>query len=212
VGKPRDENEGSARQRLLSAAMEQLVERGYRGATAREIARCAGVTEVTLFRLFSTKDDLIVAALQAHAEADHQGPINSTGNLEQDLEALAHNAMAALIGDSAQMIRVLPEVTRLPEAHREIILRDINEGHARVMALLEPYMQSGELDPDLRDDLWSLFFGPLLQRALDAQVGIIRGEFDAHRYAQTFLKGAAGPAYRRRSGRPKRGNQATDSA
>jgi AcrR family transcriptional regulator len=212
VGKPRDGNEGSARQRLLSAAMEVLVERGYRGATAREIAGCARVTEVTLFRLFSTKDDLIVAALQAHAEADRQGPINSTGNLEQDLEALAQTAMAALMGDSAQMIRVLPEVKRLPAAHQEIVLRDINEGHARVMALLEPYMQSGELDPDLRDDLWSVLFGPLLQRALDAQVGIIRGQFDAHRYVQAFLKGAAGPAYRRRSGRQRRRNQATDLA
>ena len=70
---------------------------------------------------------------------------------------------------------------------------------ARVMALLEPYLESGELDPDLRDDLWAVFLGPLMQRALDAQLGIMRGEFDACRYVQRFLKGAGGPAYRRGS-------------
>lgn len=40
--------------RLFQAALELLAERGYRGATTREIARRAGVSEVTLFRRFGS--------------------------------------------------------------------------------------------------------------------------------------------------------------
>ncbi|ULR40773.1 MULTISPECIES: TetR/AcrR family transcriptional regulator [Thermus] len=50
-------------ERLLLAALELLAERGYRGATTKEIARRVGVNEVTLFRRFGSKEALLRAAL-----------------------------------------------------------------------------------------------------------------------------------------------------
>ncbi len=52
------------RARLLNAAARVFAETGYRGATTRRIAQEAGVNEVTLFRHFGSKADLVQAALQ----------------------------------------------------------------------------------------------------------------------------------------------------
>jgi AcrR family transcriptional regulator len=52
------------RQRLIDAATETLNRRGIQGATTREIARRAGVHEVTLFRHFKSKEQLLRAILK----------------------------------------------------------------------------------------------------------------------------------------------------
>ena len=49
----------STRQRLLDAAARVFARSGLDGATTREIAREAKVNEVTLFRHFQTKDNLL---------------------------------------------------------------------------------------------------------------------------------------------------------
>lgn len=49
---------------LLEAAVATFAESGLRGATTRRIAQAAGVNEVTLFRHFRSKDDLIHAGLE----------------------------------------------------------------------------------------------------------------------------------------------------
>jgi AcrR family transcriptional regulator len=56
------------RDALLKAATKVFAEVGSRGATTRRIAQEAGVNEVTLFRHFQSKDDLIQAALQHFAQ------------------------------------------------------------------------------------------------------------------------------------------------
>jgi AcrR family transcriptional regulator len=52
------------RQRLFDAATATLNRRGIQGATTREIARRAGVHEVTLFRHFKSKEQLLRAILK----------------------------------------------------------------------------------------------------------------------------------------------------
>ena len=54
----------SARERLLRAATEVFSERGFQAATTREIAQRAGVNEVTLFRHFRTRRELMRAVVE----------------------------------------------------------------------------------------------------------------------------------------------------
>jgi AcrR family transcriptional regulator len=56
------------RESLLEAALQTFSEVGLRGATTRKIAQAAGVNEVTLFRHFRSKDELIQAALAQFAD------------------------------------------------------------------------------------------------------------------------------------------------
>ena len=51
------------RSRILNAAVSEFAEKGYAGATTRGIAARAGVNEVTLFRHFGTKGELLKAVM-----------------------------------------------------------------------------------------------------------------------------------------------------
>lgn len=59
----RPQPESDTSDRILCAALKLFAERGYAGACTREIAREAGVAEVTLFRHFTSKDKLLEAVL-----------------------------------------------------------------------------------------------------------------------------------------------------
>ena len=53
---------------IFQAVMETISERGYVGATTRQIADTAGVSEVTLFRKYGTKAELVKRAVAALIE------------------------------------------------------------------------------------------------------------------------------------------------
>ena len=52
------------RERILDAAARTFSLEGIQGATTRQIARKAGVNEVTLFRHFKSKEQLLGAVLE----------------------------------------------------------------------------------------------------------------------------------------------------
>lgn len=49
---------------ILNSALNVFVERGYNGATTQEIAREAGISEVTLFRYFKSKRDIFIEVIE----------------------------------------------------------------------------------------------------------------------------------------------------
>ncbi|GAV21847.1 TetR/AcrR family transcriptional regulator [Carboxydothermus pertinax] len=51
-------------QQILEAARNVFIEKGYRGATTVEIAQRAGISEVTLFRYFSSKQDIFMKSIE----------------------------------------------------------------------------------------------------------------------------------------------------
>jgi AcrR family transcriptional regulator len=59
------------RKQLLEAAVRVFAERGFRGATTREIAVAAGVTEAVIFQHFPDKDALYAAILELKSR-EHQ--------------------------------------------------------------------------------------------------------------------------------------------
>ena len=63
------------RSALLDAAISVFAAAGNRGATTRRIAQEAGVNEVTLFRHFRSKDDLIHAALERYVSGIERRPL-----------------------------------------------------------------------------------------------------------------------------------------
>jgi len=62
---------GSSSERLVQAALDMFSRRGM-AATTREIAEAAGVNEVTLFRLFESKDRLLAAVVQEVVRAESE--------------------------------------------------------------------------------------------------------------------------------------------
>ena len=62
---------GTSSERLIEAALEMFSRHGM-AATTREIAEVAGVNEVTLFRLFESKDRLLAAVVREVVRAEHE--------------------------------------------------------------------------------------------------------------------------------------------
>jgi TetR/AcrR family transcriptional regulator len=59
------------RRQLIDAARRVFAERGFRGATTRQIAAAAGVTEALIFQHFPDKDSLYAAILDEQASEPH---------------------------------------------------------------------------------------------------------------------------------------------
>ncbi|MDQ3819751.1 MAG: TetR/AcrR family transcriptional regulator, partial [Acidobacteriota bacterium] len=60
--------EGSERRlSILRAAVRLFSQRGFRGATTKEIAQAAGISEAMVFRHFATKEELFAAILDHKA-------------------------------------------------------------------------------------------------------------------------------------------------
>src|SRR5689334_11485904 len=62
-------NGRASRSAILAAAAEVFAERGYRGTSLTEIANRVGMTQPGLLHHFSTKDQLLLAVVQAHEES-----------------------------------------------------------------------------------------------------------------------------------------------
>jgi AcrR family transcriptional regulator len=104
------------RERLLTAALELFADREYRSVTAAEIAARAGVTEMTFYRHFPSKDSVLVDdpydPLIAQAIADQPATMSA-------LDAALHGVLAAWRAvpspDATAVRERLKIVARTPE-------------------------------------------------------------------------------------------------
>lgn len=80
AGDWRERKKARTRQRLQEEALRLFIERGYEATTVEQIAAAAGVSHMTFFRYFPTKEDvvlsdsydpLLVAAIQARPRSEH---------------------------------------------------------------------------------------------------------------------------------------------
>lgn len=76
------------RARILEAAIEAFAARGYNGASTREIAGAAGVTDPLLFYHFKTKADLYLAAVRDQLEKLGIGLDDALAGVEDPWEQL----------------------------------------------------------------------------------------------------------------------------
>ena len=89
-----------AEQRILEAALKVFATEGYTGATTRKIAEEANVAEVTLFRKFKSKENLLKEVLNKNravfASLDDLFQIQKDVDLETELRFLGKNITKAL--------------------------------------------------------------------------------------------------------------------
>lgn len=68
-GRPRQLDESERRKRLIDAAEHVFLQMGYGAANVDEIARRAGMSKKTIYRVFQTKQDLFAAVIDARKDA-----------------------------------------------------------------------------------------------------------------------------------------------
>jgi AcrR family transcriptional regulator len=75
--RPESHAREDTRARLLAAAARVYAQHGYHGATTRLIALEAGVNEVTLFRIFGSKDALLDEGIHQSSVGEPRTPLAS---------------------------------------------------------------------------------------------------------------------------------------
>src|SRR5512146_1025098 len=115
---------------LLQATLKLISEKGYLGTTTKEIANEAGVTEITLFRNFGSKELLFEEVLKTYTF------LPKLRELLPELEGLSCEEALVLIAtrflltlkDRKSMIKIMySEVTSYPDKIREVYNRFIDE-------------------------------------------------------------------------------------
>ena len=90
----------NAEQRILEAALKVFASEGYTGATTRKIAEEANVAEVTLFRKFKSKENLLKEVLinnrTVFSSLDVLFGVQEDVDLETELRILGKNVAKAM--------------------------------------------------------------------------------------------------------------------
>ncbi|MEV4555491.1 TetR/AcrR family transcriptional regulator [Kitasatospora sp. NPDC049285] len=161
-GRPRDAGRDRA---LLEATLAVLAESGYGGLTTAAVAARAGVSTATLYRRWSSKEELVIAAAAVHTPTDTDTP-PGTGTLAGDLRVVLHDKATTVTGESGRLMRALigeaAHNTALAEALATAFLAPV---YRRVTAVVHLAVERGEIPPvEDADLLGEVLLGPIMTR------------------------------------------------
>jgi AcrR family transcriptional regulator len=108
----------NTKQLLLDSTLKLISEKGYLGATTREIAHDAGVTELTLFRHFGSKEKLFEEMLKTYTflpKLKELLPELQELPYEKALEMIARQFLMTLKERKAMIKIMFSEVTIYPD-------------------------------------------------------------------------------------------------
>ena len=149
----------AARERLMDAAAVVFARDGIAASTTREIAREAGVNEVTLFRLFQHKRNLLMAVLQRVFTPVPGEGMKSPG-VETGLAEIVRDyaaTYAASLNRNLALKRVLVgEIQRFEEKELKLIRGMLEPTRQQLIGCLRAAQKAGlarkETNPDIVAD------------------------------------------------------------
>jgi AcrR family transcriptional regulator len=160
-----------ARDRLFSAAINLFYRNGIRAVSVDAIAAEAGTTKVTFYRVFESKDDLIVQVLEEQSKRFWEwwdGIVAEyPGEPRKQLEQLGERFQSEIISDEecrgCAVANAAVEIVEEDHPARVVIKRHKAEIAQRLRDLCR---QMGARQPDVLGDALSLLFsGALSARA-----------------------------------------------
>ncbi len=101
---------------VYEAVLFTLLENGYAGSTTKRIAQKAGMNEVTLFRKYGSKSELVAMAV-AHLrfKFDHS-PVEYTGDVKADLAKIVNSHSGVTAAHAGRLFPlIMAEMVRYPE-------------------------------------------------------------------------------------------------
>ncbi|MBV7331493.1 TetR/AcrR family transcriptional regulator [Chloroflexi bacterium TSY] len=174
---------------ILEKAMEVIIEQGYTGATTKQIAAAAGINELTLFRRFENKKNLVLAAARREVEEFADEEIRYTGNVEADLRDVVAYYQDAF-GKRSRLITVLlAEAPRQPELYEAI--QTALGVFSKVITMVERYQEEGLLLKAPPFHVAVALLGPIMATAFigGLQSNSVSSQPDSDDFVRRFLDG-----------------------
>ena len=117
------------RKQILEAAMAVFIEKGFKGSTTLEIAKAADISEVTLFRYFSSKQEIFLQGIEPILLSTLEESIHASNEIsaEGKLEYVLYERIS-LISKNYQVVKlILAESSLLTELGSENLVNKIIE-------------------------------------------------------------------------------------
>jgi AcrR family transcriptional regulator len=178
------------RQRLFDAATETLNRRGIQGATTREIARRAGVHEVTLFRHFKSKEQLLHAILKrglaAKAAVLEENPSRKE-NLRESMEKYGRHYFSHLEKNKGFAGALLAGHV-LPKSMQTLIPDVVHPGRERLVSILADAQKAGVVRSEVHVECALDAFHDALYAGMLRQGAYAPQNYSADSYISTVVE------------------------
>jgi AcrR family transcriptional regulator len=153
----------ATRERIVSAAVEQLAEGGYASASVQTVARRAGVATGSVYRHFPSKGDLFAEVFRRASEREMSVFAEVTGDddrpaAERVAGAVEAFARRALASPTRAYSLIAEPVDPAVEAERLVFRRGYKDVLTRV---LRDGVESGELAPHDSDTTAAALVGAI---------------------------------------------------
>ena len=177
-------------EKIYQAVMQVVTEYGYAGATTKQMAEAADVSEVTLFRKYESKLQLVKQAVAAIiAQTDFDAATQFSGNSAVDLLHVVQAYQDSAVRHGRLIFMMLAEMPRFPELASML---DIPlEIYTKIGNLLAKYQAEGILQREHPNHAMSALLGPLMYTAM-MQSAIPKGDFpalDLQSHVDRYLEG-----------------------
>jgi len=190
----------TTRQKLLEATLKLISEKGYLGATTREIARLAGVTELTLFRHFGTKERLFEELLSSYTFLPRLKELlpELDGLSYKDALTLTATRFLLTLRERKSMIKIMhSEITIYPDQIRRIYTSFIEEIRATLATYFVSVQKKGMLKKVSPNTAARTFLGMLFSYFRSEEIirenGMTKKKMDRHvkELVEIFMFGTA---------------------
>ncbi|MBN1316231.1 MAG: TetR/AcrR family transcriptional regulator [Anaerolineales bacterium] len=148
------------RLKIINAAIKMASIHGYLGATTKAIAKEAGVNEVTIFRLFGSKDNLFDESIERFGGPAVAPQIEAmfTGNLREDMVTAAKGFYKLLYERRALFKLALCESASIPSV-AEGLARNPRVFRKTLARYLQKQMDKGVVKQENPEALAQAFLG-----------------------------------------------------
>ena len=170
--------------------MQAIIQHGYAGATTKLLAKSAGIGEVTLFRKYGSKAQLVQQAMVELAETDDlEENVRFTGDVHHDLLQVVEAYQRSAEKNGLMFFTIIVEAARHPELKEAF---DLLQSRLSIVGqLLARYQAEGILKPEHPLHALANLIGPIMAiNMLNVAVqGISVPQIDFVEYVSTFVRG-----------------------
>jgi len=195
--------EGSAemldtRERLVRAAIDVFLEKGYGGSRVQDIARKAGYTAGALYVHFPSRTALLGEAIMLEGRQIIGSIVQSLSQLEPGDGRVARSLAEFVVADTGAidvlMLEALALASREDEA-REMLASTFQEMERSMVSQIETARDLGFIDPELDVDAIQAFLSAwILGMIVHRAVGLAAPPFDDTLDVYTRVVGGLAPA------------------